>query len=176
VLETGDCDSSTSAEKPKVNTTPFSVANATSHIGQQIGLSDWLVVTQPMVDMFAESTKDPDWMHVDVERSKLESPYGTTIVQGFLMMSLVIHFTHEMNLTPAGTEYGLNYGMNRTRFTSVVTVGSRLRDRVVLKAFEPRPEGRYLSTTTHTVEVEGEDKPAVVADWLVLWFTELKHD
>jgi len=153
----------------------YGVENATDFIGKEIGVSDWITLTQEQVDMFAESTRDPDWMHIDVERSRRESPYGTTIVQGFLMMSLVIHLAHEMKLIPQGTEYGLNYGMDRTRFTSVVTVGSRVRDHVVLKSFEPRAEGRFLQNATHTLEVEGQEKPAMVADWLVLWFTELKH-
>ena len=154
----------------------FTVHNASEFLGKEIGCSDWTTITQDQVDMFAESTRDPDWMHVDVERSQRESPYGTTIVQGFLMMSLVIHLSDQMHLIPGGTEYGLNYGMDRVRFTSVLKVGSRVRDRVTLTSFEPRPNGRYLQKTTHTFEVEGEDKPAMVAEWLVLWFTELKHD
>jgi acyl dehydratase len=154
----------------------YGVDNATDFIGKEIGVSDWITLTQEQVNMFAESTRDPDWMHIDVERSAKESPYGNTIVQGFLMMSLVIHLSDEMKLIPNGTEYGLNYGMDRTRFTSVVTVGSRVRDHVVLKSFEPRPHGRYLQSATHTLEVEGQEKPAMVADWLVLWFTELKHE
>ena len=125
--------------------------------------------------MFATATKDLDWMHVDVERSRTMSPYGTTIVQGFLMMSLVIHLSHESNTEPDGVAYGLNYGMDRVRFTSVVLVGSRVRSRIKLLSVSPRGEGRYLYKTQHYLEVEGKEKPAMVAEWLVLYFTELEH-
>ena len=104
--------------KPK-----FRVEDGADHIGEELAVSEWTTLTQEQVDMFATATKDPDWMHVDVGRSRNESPYGTTIVQGFLMMSLVIHLTHQTSTGPEGVAYGLNYGMDRVRFTSVVTVG-----------------------------------------------------
>ena len=153
----------------------FHVADGAQHIGEQLAVSDWTTLTQEQVDMFASATKDPDWMHVDVERSQTESPYGTTIVQGFLMMSLVIHLTHETNTQPAGVAYGLNYGMDRVRFTSVVPVGSRVRSRIKLLDVTARGERRYLYKTQHYLEVEGQEKPAMVADWLSLFFTELEH-
>ena len=81
---------------------PFHISQAHTHIGEEIAVSDWTTLDQRQVDLFAESTRDPDWMHSDVERSRRESPYGTTIVQGFLMMSLVIHLTHESDLVPGG--------------------------------------------------------------------------
>ena len=154
----------------------FHIADAHKFVGKEIGVTQWLTITQAQVDEFANSTKDPDWMHVDVERSKRESPYGNTIVQGFLMMSLVIHLTDENNLIPDGTAYGLNYGMDRVRFTDVVTVGSRVRSHVKLLSVEPRDHGRYLYKTEHYLEVEGKSKPAMVAEWLVLWFTEMEHE
>ena len=153
----------------------FHVADGQQHIGEELAVSDWTTLTQAQVDMFATATKDPDWMHVDVERSRAESPYGTTIVQGFLMMSLVIHLTHETATDPAGVAYSLNYGMDRVRFTSVVTTGSRVRSRIKLLEVAARGEGRFLYKTGHTLEVEGQDKPAMVAEWLVLHFTELEH-
>ncbi len=154
----------------------FHIDNADSYVGQEIAVSDWITITQSQVDEFAHSTKDPDWMHIDVARSETESPYGTTIVQGFLMMSLVIHFSHECNLEPAGTVYGLNYGMDRVRFTDVVTVGSDVRVRVNLLSSEPRPHGRVLLKTEYRMEVKGKTKPAMVAEWLALYFTEMKHE
>ena len=153
----------------------FHVADGAQHVGEELAVSDWTTLTQEQVDMFATATKDPDWMHVDVERSRAESPYGATIVQGFLMMSLVIHLTHATATEPAGVAYGLNYGMDRVRFTSVVTVGSRVRSRIKLLDVAPRGEGRYLYKTQHYLEVEGQEKPAMVADWLSLFFTELVH-
>jgi len=153
----------------------FHVSEGQDHVGEELAVSDWTTLTQNQVDLFATATKDPDWMHMDVERSRAQSPYGTTIVQGFLMMSLVIHLTHETNTEPDGVAYGLNYGMDRVRFTSVVKVGSRVRSRIKLLSVTPRSHGRYLYKTQHYLEVEGQDKPAMVADWLVLFFTEMEH-
>lgn len=147
----------------------FHIDDAGRFLGKEIGLSDWLTIDQEQVDQFAHATRDPDWMHVDVERSRRESPYGGTIVQGFLMMSLVIHLHHATNLVPAGTDYGLNYGMDRVRFTDVVLVGSRVRDRVVLLSCEPRGAGALMKTRD-TLEVEGKAKPGMVADWLTYWY------
>jgi len=152
----------------------YRIDNMKDFIGKEIHLSPWLTVTQEMVTGFATATLDPDWMHVDVPRSRRESPFGETIVQGFLMQSLIIHFTHEGHAEPEDIAYGLNYGMDRVRFLLPVKTGSRLRDRIVLTGFDERATGRYLQRTTHTIEVEGETKPAVVADWLVLWFKTLQ--
>jgi acyl dehydratase len=153
----------------------FTIATAPQFVGKEVYVSDWLPITQKMVTGFADATLDPDWMHVDVERSKRESPYEGTIVQGFLMQSLIIHFTHKGHVQPSDIAYGLNYGMDKVRFLTPVRTGSRVRDRIVLTAFHERSPGRFLQRSTHTVEVEGDSKPAVVADWLVLWFKDLKH-
>lgn len=151
----------------------FTTETAPGLIGRELAVSDWVTVTQDMVDKFADATKDPDWMHVDVARSERESPYGGTIVQGFLNMSLVIYFTHTLKLQPGDTVYGLNYGIDRARFLTPVRTGTRVRDRFVLTDFTARGEGRYLMKSTHTIEAEGEDKPAAVVDWLALWFRDL---
>jgi len=115
-------------------------------------------------------------MHVDVARSQLESHYRTTIVQGFLMLFLVIHFAHEVGLIPAGTEIKLNYDLDRVRFTDVVTMGSKVRSRITLLDVTPKDHGCSLHKTQHYLEVEGKDKPAMVAEYLVLWFAKLEHD
>ena len=151
----------------------FRTDNAAQYIGRELAVSDWLTISQAQVTGFANSTLDPDWMHVDVERSRRESPYGETIVQGFLMQSLVIYFLHTANLQPNDTAYGLNYGMDRVRFLVPVVTGSRVRDRIVLTDFSPRGVDRYLMKTTHTLELEGSQKPAMVAEWLALWFRHL---
>lgn len=151
----------------------FRTDNLAAHIGRELFVSDWLAITQEQVTGFADATLDRDWMHVDVERSKRESPYKGTIVQGFLMQSLVIHFTHQAGLQPKDTEYGLNYGMERVRFLLPVPTGARVRDRITLTDFHERSPGRFLQRSTHTLELEGSDKPAMVADWLVLWFRTL---
>lgn len=150
----------------------FHIDEAPQWIGKTIGTSPWVTVTQDMVDEFANSTHDPDWMHVDVERSRRESPYKETIVQGFLMLSLVIDLSHQIGLVPGGTSYALNYGLDRVRFTSVVLTGSRLRSHVTLVDATPRGDKGMLLKQQHRIEVENKEKPAVVADWLVLWFKE----
>jgi len=147
----------------------FHLDQAASFVGREVAVSDWLKIEQERVSAFADATMDHDWMHTDVARSRAESPYGGTIVQGFLMMSLLIRLHHAVGVVPGGTAYGLNYGMDRVRFTSVVPTGSRVRDRIRLKAFAPRGEG-FLMTTEDTLEVEGQAKPAMVADWLTLWY------
>ena len=151
----------------------FTTETAKNYIGQEIAVTDWLTLTQDMVNGFAGSTLDPDWMHVDVERSIRESPFEGTIVQGFLMMCLVIYFCHE--LQPRDTVYGLNYGIDRARFLTPVLTGSRVRDRVVLTDFTERGADRYLMKTSHTIEAEGEEKPGAVVDWLALWYRNLDY-
>jgi acyl dehydratase len=151
----------------------FRTDTAHQLIGKELAVSDWLTIDQDMVTRFATTTLDPDWMHVDVERSRRSSPYGGTIVQGFLMLSLVIHFGHVGGAQPRDTAYALNYGLDRVRFLAPVRTGSRVRNRVVLADFRGRGPGRYLQRTTNTLEVEGLDRPGMVADWLVLWFRDL---
>ena len=154
---------------------PLTIANASQYVGQELLVTDWLPITQTMVDGFAASTLDPDWMHIDVERSKRESPFDGTIVQGFLMMCLVIHFSHEYKVIPTDSAYGLNYGIDRARFITPVLTGARVRDRIVLTDFRERGEKRYLMKSTHTIEVEGEEKPGAVVDWLALFYPELGY-
>lgn len=153
----------------------LSLETTDNFIGKEIGVSDWLRLDQERVTTFAHTTLDPDWMHVDVERAKAESPWGGTIVQGFLMLSLVIHFNYELGLKPRGMAYALNYGLDRVRFISPVLVGARVRDRIVLTDFHERADGQYLCKSTHTLEVEGGERPAMVADWLTLWFRDLNR-
>jgi acyl dehydratase len=148
----------------------FHINDAANYVGRAIGVSPWVTIDQAMVDGFANSTHDPDWMHVDVERSRRESPYRGTIVQGFLMLSLLIDLSHQIGLVPKGTSYALNYGLDRVRFTSVVLTGARVRTHATLAAVEPRGEGRTLFKAHHRMEVEGQEKPSMVADWLTLWF------
>jgi acyl dehydratase len=155
--------------------TEFTIDTAPSLVGQKLVTTDWLTITQDQVDGFAAATLDPDWMHIDVERSRKESPYGGTIVQGFLNMTLVIYFSHNYAAQPSDVSYGLNYGVDRVRFLTPVLVGSRIRDHIILKEFEQRDENRFFQKTGHTIEAEGEEKPAAVVDFLVLWFRELRH-
>ncbi len=132
--------------------------------GQEIVVSDWLEVTQQRIDQFAEATGDHQWIHVDPERARRESPFGAPIAHGFLTLSLLSHFLNE-SLVFGKTRMGVNYGFNRLRFTAPVKVGSRLRARFKLKAFQ-RIEGGVQMTWDIVMECEGETKPALVAEWV----------
>ena len=131
--------------------------------GQEIGLSDWLLIDQDRVNAFAEATGDFQFIHVDPERAKA-TPFGQTIAHGFLTLSLF------PLLMPAGLKMGVNYGGNKTRFLAPVKVGKRVRGRFRQIAFEAKGGGQYQHSIEFTVEIEGEDKPAVIAEWITLYF------
>jgi acyl dehydratase len=137
------------------------------YVGQEIAVTDWLRITQERVTHFAEVTDDPDWMHIDQARAAT-GPVGQTIAQGFLTLSLLIHFSHQANYLPANIAHAFNYGLDRVRWITPVKVGARIRNRVVLSGLEPRGGDRYLLTTSNTIEVEDESRPAMVARWLGL--------
>jgi len=133
-------------------------------VGQEVAVSDWMAVTQEQVNQFAQATGDPQWIHVDVERAK-NGPFGGTIAHGFLTLSMLPKF-FESSFEIRQTRMGINYGLNRVRFTSVVPVGSRLRARMTLKAAEWIEQGGLQMTWSVTVEREGHDKPVCVAESL----------
>lgn len=143
----------------------FHVDDGPKLVGTTLGHSHWVTLDQEHVNLFAEATQDDDWGHIDVERCKRESPYGGTIVQGFLMMSMLINLHHGMGLPPEGAGFALNYGMDRVRFTDAVMTGSRVRVAVDLIRFEPKGRG-ILMATRDVMEVEGKEKPCMVAEWL----------
>jgi acyl dehydratase len=133
--------------------------------GEQIGTSEWLDITQERVDTFAEATGDHQWIHVDVERAKT-GPFGGTIAHGYLTLSLVPAFTDQvLGLETPGAK--LNYGVNKVRFPNPVLVGSRVRAHVSFGEVTEIPAG-YQLTMKYTVEIEGADKPACVAESVVL--------
>ncbi len=136
--------------------------------GDEVGLSDWVSIDQKLVDQFAACTGDHQWIHVDPERAARESPFGTTIAHGYLVLSLLPRFKYELNLLPKSVAQALNYGADRIRFPSPVRIPGRLRDRITLIALEAKGEGRVLMTLRHSVEIEGETRPALVADTLTL--------
>ena len=133
-------------------------------LGQEVAVSDWIQITQERIAEFARATGDFQWIHVDVERAQRESSYGTTIAHGFLTLSLLPCFLVE-SIEMRGLRMGVNYGLNRARFTGPVPSGSRLRARFVLAAVEDIKGGVQL-TWNVSVEREGEDKPVLVAEWL----------
>ena len=131
-------------------------------VGQEVAVSDWITITQEQVNLFADATGDHQWIHVDVEKAKA-GPFGAPIAHGFLTLSLLPKF-FESALAIGNTRMGVNYGLNKVRFTAPVPVGSRLRARLVLLACEPL-EGNGLQMTWRvTLEREGSDKPVCVAE------------
>ncbi|MEK9875425.1 MAG: MaoC family dehydratase [Betaproteobacteria bacterium] len=130
----------------------------------EVAVSDWVEVTQEMIDGFAESTGDFQWIHVDADRAESESVFGSTIAHGFLTLSLLSKFLNE-TIDLGRSKMGINYGLNRVRFTAPVRVDSRLRARFYLEDVVDIPDGVQLVWTV-TIEIEGESKPALVAEWL----------
>jgi acyl dehydratase len=131
-------------------------------VGQEVAVSDWITITQQQVQLFADATGDQQWIHVDPERAS-KGPFGAPIAHGFLTLSLIPQFFQSC-FHIEGAQMGVNYGLNRVRFTSPVPVGSRLRARLTLQAAEPIEPGGLQMTWLVTVEREGADKPACVAE------------
>jgi acyl dehydratase len=140
-----------------------------SRIGQEVGVSDWLLVDQGMIDRFADLTFDHQFIHVDPVAAA-DTPFGGTIAHGFLVMSLLAKLGESANLALDGAVMGMNYGFERIRMTGPVRAGKRIRGRFVLKDLVERAPRQWLSTVLVTVEVEDEAKPALVAEWLGLQF------
>jgi acyl dehydratase len=132
-------------------------------VGQELGVSDWMEITQARINTFAEATGDHQWIHVDVERAKREMPDGKTIAHGYLTLSLVSQLVGQVRRIE-GLRRSLNYGSNRVRFISPVQVGARVRGRVRLKALDDQPPSGVRATYETTVEIEGGAKPACVAE------------
>lgn len=133
-------------------------------IGQEVGVSPWVEVTQERIDLFAKAIDDPQWIHVDPERAK-HSPFGTTIAHGFLTLSLLSKFI-ESTFSFADRKMGVNYGLNRVRFTAPLPSGARVRARFKLLKYEKIDGNGVQVTWDVTVEREGSDKPVLVAEWL----------
>lgn len=136
--------------------------------GQEIGVSDWFEVDQERINRFADATEDHQWIHVDVDRAGRELPSRSTIAHGYLTLSLLPMFMSEI-MTLENISMGINYGANKLRFINMVPVGSRLRARMVLKATDAKGPG-LMATTEITVEIEGQDKPALIAETLSLYY------
>ena len=149
----------------------YDVSTLGQFVGQELGVSDWLTVDQERINEFADCTDDQQWIHVDVERAKRESPLGSTIAHGYLTLSLLVTMLNGLNVVPEGVSHVLNYGLDRVRFIAPVKAGARIRDRVVLMAVEAQGKGRLLLTFQNTVEIEDEKKPALMAETLALLLT-----
>jgi acyl dehydratase len=141
-----------------------------SLIGTEIGTSEWLEIDQGRIDTFAEVTEDRQFIHVNKELAE-KTPFGGTIAHGFLTLSLLSHFSEASGLVIEGVKMGINYGFEKIRFLAPVPNGSRVRGRFFLKSVVEKKEGNFLITYQVTVDIEGSEKPALVADWLTLQLT-----
>ena len=147
----------------------FSLDEIRARIGQEIGVSGWLTMDQPRIDEFAESTEDRQFIHVDPQAAA-QTPFGTTIAHGFLSLSMLSRMAAEVMLVPDTTKMALNYGLDRVRFIAPVKSGKNIRGRFRLDSIEERAPGQLLLRHNVTVEIEGEEKPALTAEWLGLLF------
>ena len=147
-----------------------SIDEISSKVGQEVGVSDWILVDQARIDTFADVTEDPQFIHIDPERAA-QTPFGGTIAHGFLTLSLLSRMAADSMLRPEVVKMGVNYGFEKVRFIAPVRSGKRVRGRFMLAAFEEKRPGQYQFTHTVTVEIEGEDKPALIADWIGQLFT-----
>lgn len=137
-------------------------------IGQDNGTSEWVLIDQAKVNLFADATDDHQWIHVDVEQAK-KGPFGGTIAHGFLILSLTPLFGSSGKYLPEGMKMVLNYGLNKVRFINPVPVDSRVRSKMIISGVEEKDGGRLLVTTTHTIEIEGQEKPACIAETLAMF-------
>ena len=147
---------------------PLSLAAYQAMVGKEVGVSSWHLLDQPRINAFADVIEDHQFIHVDPERAKKETPFGTTVAHGFLTMSLLSIMSYEVMPVIEGTTMGVNYGFDKLRFISPVRSGRRVRGRFVLAEAKLRKPTELQSRTNVTVEIEGEDRPALVADWLGL--------
>ena len=142
-----------------------------NYVGQEIGVSDWVDVTQERIDQFAEATGDHQWIHVDVERCKTDMPDGKTIAHGNLTLAVIATFGRDV-LKIDNVRNGINYGSNKVRYTSPVQVGARIRGRQKLLAADDMPNGGIRMTYQWTVEIEGKDRPACVAETMSIAYAK----
>jgi len=141
-----------------------------SRVGQEVGVSSWLTVDQARIDAFADATEDRQFIHVDAQAAA-QTPFGGTIAHGFLSLSLLSRMAAEATLLPEELKMAINYGFDRVRFLAPVRSGKRVRGRFMLDSAEEKAPGQWLIRHTVTVEIEGEEKPALTAQWLGLMFT-----
>lgn len=146
----------------------LTLASLDKHVGQELGVSDWVVVDQQQINAFASCTGDNQWIHVDIERAKRESPFRGPIAHGYLTLAMVAPLAMQIGIIPRDAAAGLNYGIDKVRFLAPVPAGARVRLRVVLAGIEPKDAGQVVMKTQNTLEVEGSEKPALIAETLAL--------
>jgi acyl dehydratase len=138
------------------------------HVGQELGVSEWVAIEQARIDAFAACTGDHQWIHVDVERAKRESPFRSPVAHGYLTLAMIAPLSMQIGIIPKDAAAGLNYGIDKVRFLAPVPAGARVRLRVSLVGVEPKEGGQTVMKTRNTLEVEGSEKPALIAETLAL--------
>lgn len=142
-------------------------------VGEEVGLSDWVLVDQQRINQFADCTDDHQWIHVDVEKAA-KGPFGKTIAHGFLTLSLIAAMSQSIRLPfdRSAVQMAINYGLNKVRFLNPVPVNSKVRSRIVLADMEEKTPGRLLLTYKHSIEIQGQEKPACIAESLTMLFVK----
>ncbi len=154
----------------------YTLNNIEQFVGQELGVSAWMTITQERINHFAACTDDYQWIHVDVERAKKESPLGSTIAHGYLTLALLTALQMEIGVVPPGVSQVFNYGLDRVRFMAPVKMGARIRNRVKLLSADKKEKGRILLKTQNMIEIEREAKPALIADSLAMLIVEEHHE
>ncbi|HEV7967025.1 MAG TPA: MaoC family dehydratase [Candidatus Acidoferrales bacterium] len=140
------------------------------YVGREIATTGWLIVTQERILQFAEATGDHQWIHVDPERARRESPFGAAIAHGFLSLSLLSHFMREAIQLPSGVRQTINYGLNRVRFPAPVRAGEKIRARIRLQSCRELP-GSVEAVFDITIETGGDEKPCCAAEWILRYYS-----
>lgn len=153
----------------------ISLEKALASVGTEVGLSPWRVVSQEIIDKFADATDDHQFIHVDPERAARETPFGGTIAHGFLLLSLLSAMTFETLPSIEGTSMGVNHGFDKVRFMAPVKSGARIRARFILAEAVARPSGWVQTAYDVTIEIENSAKPALTARWLTLTMVERRE-
>jgi len=148
---------------------PAKLSDIKNRIGEEVGVSDWITVGQDRIHAFADATEDRQFIHID-PAAAAQTPFGGTIAHGFLTLSLLSRMATDAMLIPEGVRMAVNYGLDRVRFLAPVRSGKRVRGRFILDAIEEKASGQVLLRHIVTVEIEGEEKPALTAVWLGLMF------
>jgi acyl dehydratase len=146
----------------------YSMSTVREFIGRELGVSGWRTIDQNRIDAFASCTDDRQWIHVDVERAKKESPFGGTIAHGYLTLAMLAPLQNEIGVIPSDAKQAINAGADKLRFLSPVKSGARIRMHATLLEVEDRGKGRLLLRTQNTFDIEGEEKPALTVEVLAL--------
>lgn len=140
--------------------------------GREFGPSEWIKIDQQRINKFAEATDDYQFIHVDPERAAKETPFGSTIAHGFLTLSLLVPLIADIQPKIEGVKMGINYGLDKVRFLQPVKVDSEIRGKVKILSVEEKRPGQFLTKTEVTIEIKGETKPALIAEWLGMSYTD----